>query len=151
MDEYLKWLERTIGEPLAGGKIGRPVFVRGHAELVADHGLLAGLLGDLAQISAGWMSSPLTRVFAQGGARAGYMSALLEFSGGQTALVATTIRRGEQGEVSVLIAGQQGTLRLDDLPEPWQLGEQGRGGDARLIQALERSLSSGAPVRLPER
>jgi predicted dehydrogenase len=151
MDEYLKWLDKTIGEPIAGGRIGRPVFVRAHAELISDHGLLIALLGHFVRMSASWMNSPLRRLYAQGGARAGYLSALLEFSAGQTALAGATLRRGEQGEVSFLIAGQQGTLRLDDLPEPWQLDGQLPAGDARIMQALERSLSSSAPVSLPER
>jgi len=124
MDEYLKWLDKTIGEPIAGGKIGRPVFVRAHVELTADHGLLPPLLGHLARMARAWINSRLTRVYAQGGLRAGYLNAILEFAGGQTALVGATLQRGEQGGVSFLITGQLGTMRLEDLPEPWQLSGQ---------------------------
>ena len=116
MTSYLKWLEKTVEEKLAADAIGRPLFVRLVLALTSDHGLLEQMLADAGELSGRWLRSKSLRVDRLGEAREGYLSALVEYGGGQTALLAAEVVRGE-AEARVLVVGQHGTLRFDDFPE----------------------------------
>jgi hypothetical protein len=116
MTEYTNWLAKTIGEKLAADSIGKPVFVRLLLVLSADHGLLDRQLQQAAEMAGGWIENRSVRMERMGSARDGGCSALVEYAGGQTALVTVEVVRGEP-EARVLIVGQHGTLRFDDYPE----------------------------------
>ena len=116
MTNYCNWLAKTVGEKLAADSIGRPVFVRLVLALSADHGLLEQQLQLAAAVAGGWIGSGSVRMERMGSARDGFLSALLEYAAGQTALLAVEIVRSEP-QAQVLIVGQHGTLRFDDYPE----------------------------------
>ncbi|MBM3774942.1 MAG: hypothetical protein FJW37_07215 [Acidobacteria bacterium] len=113
---YLDWFEREISERLREQPIGRPVCARGFFQLTSDHGLLTPLLAAAIDMAARWFASPPARLYAQGGARAGYTSALVEFQAGQTAVLTAELARAAEPWAMLLLVGNRGTLRYTDLP-----------------------------------
>ncbi|MFN7924323.1 MAG: hypothetical protein U0Q16_29745 [Bryobacteraceae bacterium] len=141
---YLDWLERAVGPKLAEGSIGRLVFARIDLELTADHGLLGTLVAAGAESVTRWLAASPRSVYAQGGARMGFTSALIEFANGATALVSASLAHDEPA-ARVLVVGQQGTLRYDDFPEPAQMADPPAPGVA-WTGWIEQSLTAGKAV-----
>lgn len=140
--KYLAWLEETLGAKLRAGAIGKPVFVRANLQLIADHGHLIPLAASALDTAAKWIGSPVRRVYAQGGTRQGFVSLLVEFASGQSALLAAELTQQAPAEAELLVVGQHGTLRFDDFPEPLQLGNTPPAG-GRWVSLIESSLASG--------
>ena len=153
---YVEWLEKAVERKLADKSIGLPVALRAQVNLSSDHGLLVPSLAGLAAAAERWFrSTPLT-VYAQGGAELEYVSLLVKFSGGQTAVTSSEVVRGDGGSgaegpnVLLLVVGNHGTMQFTDHPS-----RDGRavdieppgGAEARkLARAIEESLSRGQPV-----
>jgi hypothetical protein len=141
---YLEWLEQTVRDRIRSGAIGRPVFARLHLELTADHGLLLPYAAAGLDMVTQWLGSSVHRVYAQGGVRQGFISLLVEYGRGQTAFVDAAVNAAGEGEARLLLVGQHGTLRFDDLPEPEQIRTRpARGG--HWIPEMERSLAEDRP------
>jgi len=138
---YLEWLEKQLDAAVIRRRIGRPVALRAILQLTADHGLLAPLAGETLATASRWFEAPLSRLYAQGGAAAGYLSVMAEFAHGQSALVTAETTRLETPMVLVLLVGRRGTLRFDDAPD--QLALEARDSPWRAL--IERSLGSGKP------
>jgi predicted dehydrogenase len=112
---YLAWLEKTLGAKLEEQPIGRPVYVRAFLKLTPDHGLLRGVAEEGVRVAAGWMNVAVAESFWQGGEREGYVSAMVRFRDGRAALIASELTQGDEPEVDVLVVGQQGSLRFEDV------------------------------------
>lgn len=140
--DYLTWLEPVITARLAA--IGQPVFVRANLELTADHGLQAAVAAAGLEGAAKWIGSAPRSLYAQGGPKAGYVSLLVEFVNGATALISAEAAHGEPA-AHLLVTGQLGTLRYDDVPEPGQLRDAPAAG-RDLTAWIGESLASGKPV-----
>jgi hypothetical protein len=123
MDAYLNWLESSIAAKLAGGAIGKVVFVRAHCQWTADHGVLSPVLDAALAVVVGWVGSGVRRREVQGSPASGFLNALVDFEGGQTALVASEATLGGEPQTQLLIVGQHGTVRFDDYPDPGLLRE----------------------------
>jgi hypothetical protein len=154
---YLDWLEQTLATRLADKPIGEPVAVRAFFQLSEDHGLLQPALAEAAAAAARWLNARPTRLFAQGGAAAGYVSALVEFAGGQTALLTSEARHPSgpslgESEVLVLILGNHGTLRYNDQPGAGGIAFPALPATSSRYQpwaaAIERSLRTGRAVEV---
>lgn len=141
---YLTWLGGIVQDALTQKRIGSPVALRAFFLLSPDHGLLLPTLAEVLATCAGWFGSPLTRVYALGGVRGGEITALAEFSAGQTALLTAATLRDPTPLADLLVIGNHGTLRHQDHPESFQPGR----ADPKLARAIERSLAAGAPVEV---
>ncbi len=119
--KYFEALDLLIGQRLENNAIGRVVFVRAHLQLTADHGLLAGIAAAGRELARKWTSGAVRSEYSQGGARQGFVSLLVDFEGGQAALVSAESTLGGEPSVQLLVTGQRGSLRFDDYPEPGQL------------------------------
>ena len=154
---YLDWLEQTLAARLAAKPIGEPVAVRAFFQLSEDHGLLTPALAAAVAASARWLDSRPSRLHAQGGAAQGFLSVLVEFAGGQTALVTSETRHAlgptlGESAVLVLILGNHGSLRYDDQPGAGGLSFPALPADQARYQpfhaAIERSLRTGRPAEV---
>ncbi len=141
---YLTWLEPVIGTRLAAGMIGPVVFVRANLEFTADHGLLVRVAASGMDSVARWVGSEVKNVYAQGGAKAGYVSVTVEFVNGASALVSAEAAHGEPA-MQLLIVGRNGTMRYDDFPAPDPLRETPVAQEAS-VRWIEESLGAGVPV-----
>ena len=138
------WLEQAVAEAIAQKRIGSPVSLRAFFHLSADHGVLLETLGEALTAAGGWFRSPAVRVYALGGVRAGEITAMVEYAGGETALVSVATLRDPAPWADVLLIGNRGTLRYQDHPEPGP----GARADRKLLAAVERSLAQAAVVEV---
>ena len=143
MDTFTR-LTRTVAEALASQRIGLPVSVRAHFHLTADHGLLLPILEAALAAAEKWFASSATRAYALGGARHGEITALVEYTAGQTALVSVAVLRDPLPRTDILLLGNRGTLRFQ---ESVTLGADG-ASHPKLRAALERSLTTQAPAEV---
>ncbi len=148
--QYFSWLEKTIGAALAGNPIGRPVFVRAHLELTADHGLLIPISEAGVAIVSRLAGAPVRSIYALGGVKQGTVSLQVEFAQGQTSLVTAELTHGGEPAVQLLLAGQNGTLRFDDFPDPRLLVQTIESPTPGYRRSIERSLALGKPARAEE-
>ena len=150
---YFAWLEKTVGAKLAAGAIGRPVFIRAHLELSADHGLLIPVTEAVLAITRRWMGSAagVRGIYALGGVKHGSVTLQVEFAQGQTALVsAEPVHPAAEPAVQILCTGQHGSLRFDDFPDPSALTQPIEPPKPGYRGYIERSLVSGKTVRAEE-
>ena len=131
MDSYLNWLDKAVGAKLAEGAVGKVVFVRAHFQWTADHGVLQPVLDAGLAIVGGWVGSSIRKQDLQGSAGAGFLNTLVDFDGGQTALVASEVTLGGEPQTQVLVVGQNGTVRFDDYPDPGLLRQAPQRGVRR--------------------
>jgi hypothetical protein len=147
---YLSWLEKTVGAQLSGDQVGKPVFVRAHLELTADHGLLIPISEAGVAITRRWLGADVRSIYALGGVKYGTVSLQVEFAQGQTALMSTELSHGGESSVQLLCVGQHGTLRFEDFPDPVLLMQPIQTPMPGYRGYIERSLASGRPVRAAE-
>ncbi|MBI3472028.1 MAG: hypothetical protein HY013_11790 [Candidatus Solibacter usitatus] len=139
---YLESLHRAMAAAGIERRIGTPVALRAYFQLTADHGLLLGVLAEAAPLAGRGFSSPPLRVYAQGAERDGYLTALVEFAGGQTAVLTAEACRTEEPQLLILLIGNQGALQYQDTPGRVALG----AGDPVWRAAIRESLESGRPA-----
>ena len=147
---YFSWLEETIGAQLAGDQVGKPVFVRAHLELTADHGLLIPISEAGVSLARRWLGAGVRSIYALGGVKYGTVSLQVEFAQGQTALVSAELSHGGESSVQLLCVGQHGTLRFEDFPDPLLLMQPIQPPTPGYRGYIERSLASGRLVRAAE-
>ena len=155
---YVEWLEKAVERKLADKSIGLPVALRAQLNLSSDHGLLVPSLAGLASTAERWLGSKPLTVYAQGGAEAEYVSLLVKFSGGQTAVLSSEVVRGDGGpgaegpNVLLLIVGNHGTMQFTDHPgrdgRPVDIEPPGEPRARKLARAIEESLRKGQPKSL---
>jgi hypothetical protein len=147
---YFSWLEKTVGAQLSGDQVGKPVFVRAHLELTADHGLLIPISEAGVAIARRWLGAGVRSIYALGGVQYGTVSLQVEFVQGQTALVSAELTHGGESSIQLLCVGQHGTLHFDDFPDPAMLMQPIEPPKPGYRGYIERSLASGRPVRAAE-
>jgi hypothetical protein len=147
---YLSWLEKTIAAQLSKDQIGKPVFVRTHLELSADHGLLIPLSEAGIAMTRRWLGANVRSIYALGGVKRGTVSLQVELAQGQTALVSAEVAHGDESRVQMLCVGQHGTLCFDDFPDPVLLMQPIEAPKPRYRSYIEKSLASGRVVRAAE-
>lgn len=137
-------LEKAVAGAIAQKRIGSPVSLRAFFHLSADHGKMMPALGEALAAAERWLGSPPVRVYALGGVRTGEITAMVEYAGGQTALVSVGVLRNPAPASNLILIGNRGTLRFEDDSE---LGEPG-AGSRKLVEAVERSLAAQNPVEV---
>ncbi len=141
---YLDWLEKEAAAALGRGTIGEAVALRAYLRITADHGLLLGVVARSIAASGSWLEAPRRLVSVHGDLAAGHLTALVEFQGGQTALITAEAIRREAPEVVTLFFGNHGTMRFDDAPRAAEVS----AGPAELERLLEGALGSGEVVEV---
>src|SRR5947209_19151987 len=83
-------LHRSVQAALDAGHVGVPVFVRCVAHTAPDREGLTEALERVAAVAGAWLKAPARRVYAQGGVETGQLTATLQYTGGQSALVSVS-------------------------------------------------------------
>jgi UDP-N-acetylglucosamine 3-dehydrogenase len=100
----------AVNEALTQSRIGTPVAARVVMLLTVDHGRLEAALDRALDAVGKWMSSPATRLWAQGGVEKGQFHVQLGFGGGQTALVTVGNSGVNSPLLEVVVVGTRGTV-----------------------------------------
>ena len=153
---YLTWLEDALAAKLAEQPIGTPVALRAYLQLGSDHGLLISQVAGMAALAERWLGSKATSFYSQGSAESGYVSLLVQFAAGETALVVSELVRpardgaDERPFVKLLVVGNHGTIEFEDAPGsdglPVDVAPPDGPRERELSREVERSLRSGQPA-----
>ena len=153
---YLSWLEDALARKTAEQAIGTPVALRAYLQLVSDHGLLVSQAAGMTALAERWFGGKATSVYSQGSAETGYISSLIQFAAGETALVVSELVRpardgaGERPLVKLLIVGNHGTIEFEETPGqdglPVDVALPDGPRERELAREVERSLRSGQPA-----
>jgi hypothetical protein len=103
---YVEWLAQQIAPRIRSGEIGQAVFLRANFEIAADHGLLVPVAAEALEAAVGLLGGSVYSVYAQGGVREGYVSLLVEFSGGETALLGAELSMDHEPSARVHVSGR---------------------------------------------
>lgn len=145
----------TIARALESGQIGQPVAARVVANLPADHGRVERLLELALEQTAGWIESPAEEVNASGSLEGGQITALVRFSGGQSALVSAGVRGVGPPRVEMMLVGNRGILSwqpgdgcsTDPQRDDDDDGQSSHTGQS-LLPAVQESLRTGGSIHL---
>jgi hypothetical protein len=153
---YLSWLEEALAAKLAEQPIGTPVALRAYLQLTSDHGLLVAHAAGMTALAERWFGGKATSVYSQGSVDSGYVSLLVQFAAGETALVVSELVRpardgaGERPLVKLLVIGNHGTIEFEDAPGsdglPVVVAPPDGPRERELAREVERSLGSGQPA-----
>ena len=151
-------LNQTVSEALARGRVGAPVFVRWTAAAARDCEQLRPLLAEMTAYTESWLSPNPRRLYAAGSTDDGHLSLALEFSNGESALLAIALAH-HAPTTNLIILGAQGAIYLNDsdiLSTPQDpAGRVGSGAgqivgppSPETLAAIDRSLAAKQPVSL---
>lgn len=153
---YISWLEGALAAKLAEQPIGTPVALRGYLQLGTDHGLLISQAAGMTALAERWFGGKATSIYSQGSVESGYVSLLVQFAAGETALVVSELVRpardgaGERPLVKLLVVGNHGTIEFEDTPGsdglPVDVSPVDGPRERELAREVERSLRSGQPA-----
>ena len=153
---YLSWLEKALAAKLAEQPIGTPVALRAYLQLTSDHGLLVAHAAGMTALAERWFGANVASIYSQGSAESGYLSLLVQFAAGQTALVVSELVRpardgaGERPFTKLLVVGNHGTIEFEDAPGsdglPVDVASPDGPREREISREVERSLRSGQPA-----
>ena len=148
----MQFLYQTVKEILSTGRIGTPVFVRCVVQIGAGDGHLIDPLARMLMITGLWLEATPFRIYAQ--SRYGLMqiTASVQYTGGQTAIVSVSAAPGVSPRVDLMVLGNKGALYQDgtSLPPGFDMAFEPVAIPEWLIDALERSLLAGKPTIIEE-
>ena len=149
------WNKR-FRQKLSGSPIGEPVALRACLQLTSDHGLLTPTAAAAVVMAQRWFGAPPLSVYAQGGAELGYVSVLVKFAKGQTALINSDLvrsgaePRAEFPTARLLLIGNHGSMQFSDSPGsdglPVDLTPPNNAPQQQLLRLIQESLREGKPA-----
>jgi len=141
-------LLQGVQQALAEGQIGAPVFVRWVAANAREAAELLPGLGAMLEAAETWLGAAAQRLYAVGSPEAGQVTAMVDYAGGQSALLTAALAplHGSP-HVNLTLLGQRGAVYHED-PSALAAAGQGQPSSAatRFAAAVEESLRSGEPV-----
>ena len=120
-------LRSVVQDAIDQGRIGFPRFLRCMAR--AEGGdRLAPLLEELVSLGDGWFGSPSTHRYRLGEDGGAYLTELIKWPDGQSAVVTVSLASSSGAQsLDLMLVGSRGTLYHDDLyPSQSGHGEGGR-------------------------
>ena len=151
-------LNQTVSETLASGQVGAPVFVRWTAAAAQSTPELKLLLAEMSAYAESWLSARPRRVYATGSPDAGHLSLALDYTNGQSALLAIALAQ-DHPTMNLIILGARGAVYQADSEVSAPAGKLAAGADERrqhaavlstsqMVAAIDESLVSKQPVSL---
>ncbi len=143
-------IKEAVQNVIDAQRIGSPVFLRCILN-IADSESLLPALAELAALANGWIPSPPERLYAQGDPDEAQTTAMINYAGGQIALLSAN-RVTAETALDIMLIGNSGVI-YHETPvgrhyhgaTPPTLGNSGE-----LADTLTRSLNTGHPVTLTE-
>ncbi len=157
----MQFLYQTVKEILDTGRVGVPVFVRCVVQLPPDSGYMINTLARMLMLVGSWLKAMPSRIYAQSRYGSTQVTASVQYTGGQTAIVSVTSARGSSSRhcventsprVDLILLGNKGALYHDGtaIPTEPDITFESLPVPRWLISALEHSLQAGRPAIVQE-
>jgi hypothetical protein len=156
MDSLVLSLYQSVKSALDAGHVGVPLFVRCVAHVAPDRVGLTEALRQVAAVAGAWLGAPARRVYVQGSAEAGQITASVQYTRGESALVSVNpVRADGAPRVDLMLLGNTGALYHEGSAlSRAQLDAAGTpSGDLPALpesqwRAIEESLRTGRAVNV---
>ena len=146
-------LQQSVQSVINDGRIGNPVFLRCMVQTPIEETNVVSGIAALTEIANSWMPSAAEQIYALGGADTTQITAMVQYAGGQTALLSVNcIPANGEASVDLRLVGNKGVIyhetpvdqhRLINAPLVFKGGE-------RLIDSIRQGLETGKPVKMME-
>lgn len=145
----VKLLQQSVGSVIAEGRIGSPVFLRCMVQIPLTGASVVSSMAAVAAVANTWMPSKPERIYIPDKSAATQMTAMIQYSGGQTAILSLN-RIPEVGESSVnlMLIGNKGVIYHDTPAERHRRMHppiEFSGGE-ELMAPIETAIKTATPV-----
>lgn len=141
-------LQKSVQTVIKSGRIGSPVFLRCLFNVATGTSLLQPAAAVMA-IANEWMPAEPARIYAQGNADATQVTLMVQYAGGQSAVMSVNRTQAEP-ELDIMLIGNKGVLyhetptgRHSMSAVPLEMDDAGE-----LTPIIAQSLESGRPISL---
>lgn len=146
-------LQQSVQSVIDEGRIGSPVFLRCivHAPIeVAD---TLGGIAALTALANNWMPNPPEQVYALDNADRTQITAMVKYTGGQSALLSVNrLPAGGEVTVDLRLVGNNGIIYHETPTGPYRLMNEplNFSGGEDLVDAIRQGLETKQPISVTE-
>ena len=149
----MRSLQQAVQSVIDKGRIGSPVFLRCMLQIPIDEEDIAQATAGLAALANTWMPSSPEQIYVQQSADATQSTAMIEYSGGQTATISVNrVPPDTETSIDLILMGNKGTI-YHETPTGRHRFTKARielGGGENLVDVISQSARTGKPVNLNE-
>ena len=150
----MRLLQQSVSSVIAEGRIGSPMFLRCMAHLpVADTNIFSRMAA-LVAVANTWMPSPPERIYAPNQTDSTQITAMVQYTGGQTAMLSLNrIPEAQDTTVNLLLIGNKGVIQHDTPVERHRLMQPPikLSGGEELIKLIEAAIKAGTPLEFKQK
>jgi len=140
-------LKKSVDSLIEKDRIGSPVFLRCVLNIAGEISNLLQPTAEMAALSNGWIPSQPQRVYARGDAEAAQVTVMIQYVGGQMAVLSIN-RVDTETAIDIMLVGNKGVI-YHETPigrhylsaTPPQLGATGE-----LTETISNALATGQPI-----
>jgi len=144
-------LQQSVQSVINKGRIGSPVFLRCMLQTPSKEENIAQATAALAALANTWMPSSPEQIYVQKSADAIQSTAMIQYSGGQTAVVSVNcIPPDTEASVDLILVGNKGVI-YHETPMGRHRLMKARiefSGGENLVDVIYQAIKTGKPVNL---
>ena len=149
----MQLLQQSVSSVIAEGRIGSTVFLRCMVQMpIVDTNIASGMAA-LVEVANSWMPSPPERIYAPDQIDPTQITAMVQYTGGQTAMLSLNrIPNAQDTTVNLLLIGNEGVIHHETPVERHRLMQppiELNGGE-ELIELIEAAINAGTPLEFKQ-
>ncbi len=109
----MQFLYQTIKEIIDAGRVGTPVFVRFIIQTIPIDEHIIDILARTLVMTGSWFTSIPIRIYVQHKENTAQITASVEYTSGQTAIVSVNVSNAFTSRVDLMMLGNKGALYHD--------------------------------------
>jgi len=143
-------LQQSVQSVINGGRIGSPVFLRCMVQISINRENIVQATAALAALANTWMPSSPEQIYVQKSADAIQSTAMIQYSGGQTATVSVNcIPPDTEISVDLILIGNKGAIYHETPMGRHRLMKDRieLNGGENLVNVINQAIRTGKPVK----
>jgi len=143
-------LQQSVQSVINEGRIGSPVFLRCMLQIPIKGESIAQVTAALAALANTWMPSSPEQIYVQESADAIQSTAMIQYSGGQTATVSVNcIPPDTETSVDLILIGNKGAIYHETPMGRHRLMKDRieLNGGENLVNVINQAIRTGKPVK----
>ena len=143
-------LQQSVQSVINEGRIGSPVFLRCMLQIPIKGESIAQVTAALAALANTWMPSSPEQIYVQKSADAIQSTAMIQYSGGQTATVSVNcIPPDTETSVDLILIGNKGAIYHETPMGRHRLMKDRieLNGGENLVNVINQAIRTGKPVK----
>ena len=150
----MQLLQQSVSSVIAEGRIGSPVFLRCMVQMpIVDTNIVSGMAA-LVEVANSWMPSPPERIYAPDQVDTTQITAMVQYTGGQTAMLSLNrIPAVGEASVNLILVGNKGVIHHDTPVERHRLMQPPieLDGGEELMDLIEAAMKTGTPLNFNQK